>query len=479
MTSIRIRRPARHAVVIGGGLAGTLAAAACIPYVDKVTIVERDELPDGPVPRKGLPQARHAHMLWSGGARAMEALVPGVTDAWLAAGAHRIPLPTGMVSYSPAGWYRRWHKESHFLIACSRDLLDWTVRDRVLKSSAVRLLTGTEPQRLTGTSHRVDGVIVRLPDGAERHLAADLVVDACGRSSRAPQLLHGLGVPAPPEEEIDAGVVYASRLYKAPAVVEHPPVINIQADARRRRPGQAATIVPIEGDRWFVAVSGTRGGAPTGDTSEFVDFALGLRHPLVGEVLSRAEPLGDVAVSRSTVNRRRYWEKPAAAPEGFVIVGDAVAALNPVYGHGMSVAALGALALRNQLERSDVRSAGFARRVQRAVARPTDVAWTLATGQDMHFPGSKGRKPTAFDRLLQRYVNRLTLTAIGSFRVAKALTDVMTLQKGVAPLVRPDVVLAALRGPQLPLLGHPPLTDREREALTPETVSEADASTSG
>ncbi len=86
----------RRAVVIGAGTAGLLAAAALDPYAE-VTVVERDVLPDGPAPRKGLPQARHAHLLLSGGAHAMEELLPGVTAAWLAAGARRIPLPTGLV----------------------------------------------------------------------------------------------------------------------------------------------------------------------------------------------------------------------------------------------------------------------------------------------------------------------------------------------------------------------------------------------
>lgn len=96
-------------------MAGMLAAAALSPRAD-VTVVERDVLPEGPEARKGLPQARHAHLLWSGGVRAMEELLPGVTEAWLAAGARRIPLPTGLVTLQPQGWLRRW-PEMQFMIA--------------------------------------------------------------------------------------------------------------------------------------------------------------------------------------------------------------------------------------------------------------------------------------------------------------------------------------------------------------------------
>ncbi|MGW1492001.1 NAD(P)/FAD-dependent oxidoreductase [Streptomyces sp. NBC_00191] len=456
----------RRAVVIGGGLGGMLAAAACSSHVDEVTVVERDLLPSRPAPRKGLPQARHAHMLWSGGADAIETLVPGVMAQLRDAGARRIALPTDMVSLSPEGWYRRW-PESHYLIACSRDLLDWAIRDRVLRDKRIRVLSQAELLGLTGSAGRVDGVRVRLTDGSEQALDADLVVDASGRSSRGPHWLRDLGVGPVRELTIDAGVVYASRVYRAPKGTEAFPVVNIQADARLPQPGQVATIIPIEDQRWLVSLSGTRGGEPTDDDSAYLDFARGVRHPLVGDILSRTEPLSDIVVTRSTINRRRLFEKLKKAPEGYVAIGDAVAALNPVYGHGMSVAALGALALRAELRRTGISAPGLAGRAQRAISRPTSAAWTLATGQDIYFPDSRGKTPNAVDRLLSRYVNRLIETATGSFYMAKALSDVMTLQAGVERLVRPGVILSALRGPRRPQLEKPPLTNEEFAALEP------------
>lgn len=149
-------------------------------------------------------------------------------------------------------------------------------------------------------------------------------------------------------------------------------------------------------------------------------------------------------------------------------VGDAVAALNPVYGHGMSVAALGALALRGELRRGGVTAPGLARRARRAIGRPTGVAWGLATGQDVFFPGSRGRAPNPVDRLVSRYVNRLVATSTGSYGMARALTDVMTLQSGLDRLIRPDVLIAAVRGPRRPRLSGPPLTPRERGLLSPD-----------
>ncbi|MEV4330935.1 FAD-dependent monooxygenase [Streptomyces sp. NPDC049597] len=469
------RSAPRTAVVIGGGLAGMLAAGVLRPHVDEVLVVERDALPDGPHARRSLPQAHHAHLLWSGGARAVETLLPGTTERWLAAGARRIPLPTGLVSLSALGWFRRW-PEMQFLIACSRDLLDWVVREQVTAGPGVTVLQRTELLGLEGGATRVTGVRVRGADGTERVLGADLVVDASGRGSRAPDWLRRLGAGEVREEKVDSGLAYASRLFRAPAGSGDFPVVNVQADAREPRPGQTATIVPIEGERWLVTLSGTRGGQPTSAADEFENFARSVRHPVVGELIADAEPLTDVVVNRSTVNRRRYYEKVDDLPEGFVAIGDAVATYNPVYGHGMSVAAQGVLALREAVAARGVAAPGLARAVQRAVAGPVSMAWDLATGQDILYPGAIGREPGAGSRVLRHYVDRLMLTATGRPLVAKALFDVMTLSAPITSLLRPEIALAVLRGPRLPRLPAPPLTAGElRIAKEPREEREPDA----
>ncbi|NBM16601.1 NAD(P)/FAD-dependent oxidoreductase [Streptomyces sp. GC420] len=454
----------RHAVVIGGGMAGMLATAALSQYVDKVTVVERDSLPAGPEPRKGLPQARHVHLLWSGGARAMEALLPGVTDRWLMAGARRIPLPTGLVSLQAQGWLRRF-PEMQFVIACSRDLLDWIVRRDVMALPGVTVLERTELLGLEGDAGRVAGVRVHAPGGTEEVLTADLVVDTSGRGSRAVAWLGALGVPEAHEEEVDSGLAYASRVFRAPGGTHDFPVVNVQADARQPVPGRTTTIVPIEDGRWLVTLSGTRGGQPTDAAGEFESFARGVRHPVVAELIAHAEPLTDVFVSHSTINRRRFFEKIQAWPDGFLALGDSVATYNPVYGHGLSVAAQGALALRDILAAHDLAAHGLAHRIQRAVARPVSTAWDLATGQDILYPDAVGKQPAITSRLLRRYVDRLILTATGRPLVAKALFDVMTLSAPITTLVKPEVVTAVVRGPLKKPLDGPPLTEKELAAV--------------
>ncbi len=455
------------AVVLGGSLAGLLVARALADVVGRVTVVERDTLPDGAEPRRGLPQARHAHQLWSGGALALAELVPGITDRLREAGVRRLAVTTDMVALSPYGWYRRW-AESHHVLLAGRDLLDATVRAAVLADGRVEVLERTEARALTGTAAAVTGVRIGPAggDGAggrERVLDADLVVDATGRGSRAARWLTGLGLPEPRRREVDSGIAYASRLFRAPeAAREAFPVVNVQPDPRTGEPGRGGVLLPVEDGRWLVTLFGTRGGEPSADTGDFARFARAeLRHPVIADLIGRAEPLTEVAFTRTTANRRLFYERMRTWPENFAVVGDAACALNPVYGHGMSVAAQGALALREVVRRHGLGSPGLARRVQKAVARPASAAWDLAIGMDVFYPGATENGPTLRERALAAYVGRLLYTATGNGRIARRVTDVTSLERPAPTLAAPGMLLAAAVGPLKPPLTEPPLTAEE------------------
>ncbi|MFI6345719.1 NAD(P)/FAD-dependent oxidoreductase [Streptomyces sp. NPDC050560] len=447
------------AVVIGGSLTGLLAAAALSRYAD-VTVVERDTLPEGPAPRRGLPQARHAHLLWSGGIGAIESVLPGFPDALVAAGGRRVPMFADLVSLSPQGpWLPRWD-HPHSMLVASRDLLDATVRARVLATARVGLLEQADALGLTGDARRVTGVRV-LRDGAESVLGADLVVDASGRGTRAPVWLSALGLPPVRVRTVDSGVGYATRVFRAPTGAL--PVVNVQADPRSGGPGRTGVILPVEGGRWVVTLSGTRGARPDDDPDAFEAFARSLRHPVIGELIAGAEPLTGVAVSRSTASLRRYYERCAHWPEGFVALGDAVATYNPLYGHGMSAAALSVVALRERVARDGLAAPGLARRVQRAAAGPVGTAWDVAVTQDSCYEGASERPPTAVERLFGAYLDRVVVAGGRSRGASLAMLDVMSMSRPPARLLTLPVLAAALRhGRRGRPAGDPPLLPHER-----------------
>ncbi|MET9610595.1 FAD-dependent oxidoreductase [Streptomyces sp. NPDC006512] len=453
--------PSRHAVVIGGSLAGLLAAAVLAEYAT-VTIIDADALPDGPTPRRGLPQARHVHVMWSGGARAVEEILPGIGEQWTAAGAIRRSLPTDLVTLTARGWIPRC-AEKQFSISCSRDLLDSVVRARVTALPGVTLLQRSRVRGLEGSAARITGVRVDTPDGEGVVVEADLVVDAGGRGSRALGWLEAAGAGRIRYSEVDSGLVYATRLFEAPEGAHELgfPIVNVQSDPRVPVPGRTATIVPIENGQWQATLSGTRGGRPTNDPDAFVPFAKGVRHPIVGELLEGRAPLGDVAVTQGTAGRRIHYEK-ADLPDGFFAVGDSVATFNPLYGQGMTVAAQGLLAVRALLRNGGLARPGFGNAAQRALAPPVATAWELAASQDIRYPGATGTRPRPGAGLLDAYVSRLVAGATTQEPLTAAFLEVITMTSPPTHWLRPDIVRRVLRASPRGALKAPPLTAAER-----------------
>ncbi|MEU3777662.1 FAD-dependent monooxygenase [Streptomyces sp. NPDC032472] len=453
--------PPRHAVVIGGSMAGLLAAAVLAEHAT-VTIIDADTLPVGPEPRRGLPQARHVHVMWSGGTRAIERILPGITAQWTAAGALRRSLPDDLVTKTAQGWIPRCG-EKQFNISCSRDLLDSVVRARVTGLSGVSTLQQSRVRALEGSAARVTGVRVDTPGEQGRLITADLVVDASGRGSRARTWLQQLGVGRIRQAEVDSGLVYATRIFRAPAGAHEMgfPIVNVQSDPRVAVPGRTATIVPIENGQWQATLSGTRGGQPTGDPDRFIPFAKSVRDPIVGELLEGRTPLTDVAVTQGTANRRVYFEK-ADLPDGFFAVGDSVATFNPLYGQGMSVAARGLLAVRDLLRAKGLAHPSIGREAQRALAPQVATAWELATSQDILYPGATGMRPRTGAGLLNAYVNRLMTGATTREALTAAFLQVITMSSPPTYWLRPAVVWHVLRASDRGALKAPPLTAAER-----------------
>jgi len=438
-----------HAVVLGAGVAGVLAAAALADFADRITVIERDPLPQEPAHRAGLPQARHAHLLWSGGVRAVDQLLPDTIDGLVDRGAHRINVGADFVCLTAHGWLPR-VAGTDFAITCTRDLLNWHLLDRVRQLPQVRIRDGADVVGLTGGPGRVTGVQVhdRGSDTTEQ-ISADLVVDATGRGSRAKQWLAALGVPgadAVREQVIDAGLTYVTRIFHAPDQAANGfPLVSVQTDVPTNGPGKSASLVPIEGSRWLVTLAGTRGHEPPHDEAGFLDFArTRVRHPVIADLVSGLSPATPIYTSHSTSNRRLYFERLRQWPDGFVVLADALATFNPIYGQGMSAAARTCLALRARVQSRGVRT-GSGRGLQRAMARTVQGTWDMATGVDVFYPHAGDVSPSLAERLSLIYVNRVIRAAIDRDDVAAAFLEVVSLSAPPTRLASPSVLLAALR----------------------------------
>lgn len=398
-----------RAVVLGGGFAGILTAKVLSRHVEEVTVIEAGRYPAHPGARPGLPQAFHSHVLVTAGAEALEVLLPGTPEALLARGAHRRGLPGDALILSADGWFPR-HDTGAFLLSCSRWLMDHVIRERALADGAVSVREGTRVLGLTGDSARVTGVVVASGDGAGGTLPADLVVDATGRRSRAARWLAAIGGPGVEEEVVDPGLAYSTRIYRAPAgLLGEIPAVMLHPGSENGRPGHGATLFPIEDGMWTVTLTGTRTATPPTDEQGFTEAAYALRSPIVAELLAAAKPLGGVRPYRATANRRRYFERRPPT-EGFLVVGDALAAVNPVHSHGMSVALLGALRIDRELAEHGA-SPSVPPALQAAVAEVADGSWRMATEQDRVLAGSGAPAPRAAGQRMRARMSRAVLTS--------------------------------------------------------------------
>jgi 2-polyprenyl-6-methoxyphenol hydroxylase-like FAD-dependent oxidoreductase len=442
-----------------------LAAHVLARHLESVTVVDRDVLPDGPAHRKALPQARHVHVLWSGGARIVDELLPGTTERMLAAGARRIGFHENTVTLTSHGWQHRF-PATQFVIMGGRPMLDWVVRDQVLAEERIELRERTEAVTLTGDGRRVHGVEVRGRDGGEREvLTADLVIDATGRGSGLRKWLSALGLPPVEVDVVDAGIAYSTREFVAPpgATAEFP-AIQLAADHRVREPGRFGVVYPQEGGRWMVTLSCTRGGKlPTRD-EDFLPYARTLRDPLVARLIGSVEPITSVFASHIGANRRLYPERLERWPDGLIVLGDALAAFNPIHGQGMSAAARAAAVLDRGLGDLDL-GPGAAHGLQRAISETADDPWIMATSKDLEFVNCRNlaRDPRLNDGLpaLLHFGDLVAAKLTRSRAVSDVVTEVVSMNAPQSELGTSQFLSMAQEAELLPEITEAPLRPEE------------------
>ncbi|MGW4498362.1 FAD-dependent oxidoreductase [Micromonospora sp. NPDC004336] len=433
------------AVVIGAGMGGLLTARALSEAYDRVTVVDRDVLPERADSRRGVPQGRQLHVLLARGRQAFEELLPGLGAELTAGGVPSVDL------HEQVHWYNDGHRmrraPSPLLgFGVSRPLLERVVRQRVAALPGVRILPGCEATGLVTTADRarVTGVRLRPRDGQSRTLDADLVVDSGGRGTRSPVWLAELGYRPAPEERVPVGVTYVTRTYRRePHHLEG--LLGALTNAVPGRP-RGGIVAVQERDRFAVALSGMFGEEPPVDDEGMAAFADHLAAPQIADLLRTAQPAGPPVAMRFPASVRRRYERLRRFPAGYLVVADALCSFNPVYGQGMTVAALEALLLRRLLRRRPDR---LARAFFGGAARLIDAPWSIAVGTDLRFPEVPGRR-SARVRLVNAYVARLHVAATRDAALGAAFLRVLNLVDPPARLLTPPVLLRVLRGAPAP-----------------------------
>ena len=434
-----------HAVVIGGSIVGLLSARVLINSFKKVTIIETDKLPDQPDARKGVPQSTQPHVLFTRGYRILEELFPGIGAELTASGALTIDWAREFHYFARGEWSGKANPSDIVSFTCSRPLLEWAIRRRLADFTKVQFI---ERHRVTGLlcdpeRKRITGVTLRSIGEAKNELQASLVVDASGRRSQAPHWLESIGFTPPPETVVNPFLGYATRRYREPKNFEGDWKVMLisQSPPDVTRLGYLAK---IEGGEWIATLGGYGRDFPPTDEQGFLEFARSLLSPEFYEAIKDAEPVSPIYAHRATNNRLRHYEK-VMLPQGFVALGDAVCALCPVYGQGMTVSALSAMVLRDWLKQSRRHKDLVSSRFQKSLAKSNSPHWAFATGQDSRFPTTHGAsKPRRQSRLLRWYTNKLFACAKTDSDLHTLLTETAHLLKPPLALLHPKVVLRVL-----------------------------------
>jgi 2-polyprenyl-6-methoxyphenol hydroxylase-like FAD-dependent oxidoreductase len=437
----------RHAVVIGSSIAGLTAARVLADHFERVTVVERDRLPEDRDFRKGIPQARHAHILLLRGSTILEELFPGLRAELIAAGAVTVNVGTDVEIRMAGSWLPHFPSDME-AIASSRPLLENAIYGRLKANPRITFRPHGDILRLCPTedNRAVRGVYLagRNGHGGPEEMAADLVVDASGRDSKAPEWLAELGFSAPEEVTVNSFPGYATRVYKKPAgFPESFKMMYIMPMPPESKRG--GVMLPLEGDAWHVTLVGMAGDHPPTDEAGFLEFARSLPSPRLYEAISQAEPVGPIYGYRRAENRLRRFDSLPRYLEGFVALGDSVFALNPVYGQGMTVAAIASLSLGDCLaeqKRSNRPGLdGLAQRFQAELGKVLAGPWQTATNEDKRWPETKGGQALdAPTRLIQGYISQVMRAMPFSPALTEAFYRVQHMTTPPTLLLRPDMM---------------------------------------
>ena len=436
--SPRTADAAGEAVVVGGSIAGLLTARVLADRFREVTVIERDPSPTEPVARRGVPQGQHVHLLLEAGRAILEDLFPGFGEQFARVGGVILDGSRDVVQFQEGDFLADGTRRFPLYFA-TRPLIEQVVRRRVgeLDGVTIRANCRWNGYLVDGSAATVRGVEVTSMDGDSEELDAALVVDATGRTSRTPTWLEAHGYDAPETDEIRVDMAYST------AHVERP------ANDRRMilaapSPGlpRGGSTFPVENGGRLVTLFGLHGDHPPTDRDGLIEFAAGLPIPHFERFLDARtwEGEGVVHYPFPTSIRRRY-EDLDRFPDGLVVVGDAVASFNPIYGQGMSVAALEALVLHHTLAAGghEELALRYFHRIQEVV----EAAWRLSVGGDFAFRETTGPKPRGTD-LSNRYLSHLLRGAHDDEVLREAFVRVLMLERPPTTLFTPRIIWRVL-----------------------------------
>ena len=426
-----------RALVIGSSVAGLSAARVLADRFDEVIVVERDAKPEVAEPRKGVPQGRHVHALLKAGEHALEGLFPGLIAELEKRGGHVFDFANDIRWHHHGVWKKRYL--CGLRVHCqSRPLVELAMRERVAANPKIQFRYQTSVEELEIKDGRVSSALLKDATRA-RGEKIDLAVDTSGRGSQIDRTLVAAGFKAPFEERVGIDLQYTSQMIElAPRARDFRAVLVYPKPPEDKRGG---LIFPIEGGRHMVTLVGWQGDHPPADLGGFTAFARSLAQPDIARELVDCKRIGEAAVYKFPYARRKRFDRMDRAPQGLFVLGDAFCSFDPVFGQGMSTAAMGAALLQKHLAKDPrgERPLRYFKALQKILRSP----WMLCTSEDFRYPQTTGARPPGITAL-QRYTSEVFALTAESPAVYGRFAQVMNLLSGPELLFHPAVLARVL-----------------------------------
>jgi 2-polyprenyl-6-methoxyphenol hydroxylase-like FAD-dependent oxidoreductase len=432
-----------RAIVLGAGIAGSLVARVLADHFTQVTVIERDSAADPDGFRKGVPQAKLVHGLLRGGLDAMNAVFPELEQELYARGSVRAKPARDLLFVDFLGAWPRFDVGLEIPLV-SRPPLEQSLRSALARVRNVELRERTAVRELISEGEHIRGVLCKRADGTTARELADLIVDATGRAAHTGEWLTRLGFPAPEQTRVDVDIAYAGCFVRPRRTSDLLGALVSEPSPKGR---YGCLIQAQEGERMIVGVS-CRGGGGTlpADFASVVACAERLPHPGAFDMLRDAEPLSEVTRFGFPTSVHRHYERLSRLPEGFLCIGDALCSFNPVWGQGMSVAALEVVALRRMLEERAAGAAslsGLPAGFYAEAARIIATAWQLSVVPDFSFDTTRGERPDGLSAG-RGFMRAFAMLARQDPAVRALLNSVYHLVDPLEALKSPEIVAKVL-----------------------------------
>ena len=421
------------AIVMGGSIAGYLAARVLSGHFKEVVLIEKDNYTEDNTIRNGVPQASHVHILLVRGKEILEDFFPDLERDLLKAGANKIDFLNDSKYRLPSGWAPKFDS-GLITFACTRMLLENTIRQQIQKISKIRIEEG---KHITSfATEKSNKISIKTKENEEIH--GELIVDCTGRNTKTPTWLENIGFPKPRETRIDSFVRYATRRYIPPKkdrkwkmlVILNNPTTNPRIGG----------IYPIEDGKWLVGLYSIGKDYPTTEEKGFLEFTKHLESIELYDTLKDAVPDSEIYGYQVQGSRKYHYEEMSKWPDNFIVLGDSVSVFNPYYGQGITSAALGAKTLNDMLREEEI-GKEFTKRFQKKLAKTISLPWILGTSEDMRWPTTIGKRPDLITRMIQSYAQKVLLLAPKSTIATKSFLQMMHMTKPPTVIFNPKILM--------------------------------------